>query len=166
MWNAKFIGGPANGQIRTIQKLEKRIVLNTFPWGPRDNVPPDVRVTTTAHVYVESGPDSDGTIIYSYVASPGSSEPEMIVTEEILERFRAYHAKESAWGWLHVVLDDGNVEDSSVEVCIECASEDGDQEALELGKILLQMSEAQRLKLYETDGEELPPLGNEPGVII
>lgn len=69
------------------------------------------------------------------------------ITPELLARFRAYNAKHAAWGSLHIVLDDQNVRDSDVEFCVKFAQERGDAEGEELGKILLQMSKTQRLKI-------------------
>ena len=50
-------------------------------------------------------------------------------------------------GHLHIVLDDGNVEDHFVRSCIEDAESAGDVQAAELGRLLLRMSKTQRLKL-------------------
>ena len=50
-------------------------------------------------------------------------------------------------GHLHNVLDDGNLEDSSVAFCIAEAERDGCQPCLTLGKLLLRMSKTQRRKL-------------------
>jgi hypothetical protein len=55
--------------------------------------------------------------------------------------------KNPVWGSLHVVLDDGNLGDSSIRACIECATERNDPVAIELGEILLRMSKTQRGKL-------------------
>ena len=66
---------------------------------------------------------------------------------EVVERFAAYFAANPAWGSLHVVLDDGNVADSSVQFCIEYAAERGDDEGAALGRVLLTMSKTQRSKL-------------------
>lgn len=66
---------------------------------------------------------------------------------DVAADFRAYHAANLAWGSLHIVLDDGNVEDSSVEFCIKYAQENGDMEGERLAKILLTMSPTQRRKL-------------------
>ncbi|MDX1559060.1 MAG: hypothetical protein R3193_09155 [Marinobacter sp.] len=66
---------------------------------------------------------------------------------EVVERFAAYQRKHPAWGCLHIVLDDGNIGNDSVEFCIGYAEGKGDTEAVELGQILLRMSKTQRLKL-------------------
>jgi hypothetical protein len=65
----------------------------------------------------------------------------------VLDRFVAYYRQHPAWGSLHVVLDDGNVEDGCVLACIEWAEHHGDTEGASLAKVLLEMSKTQRLKL-------------------
>jgi hypothetical protein len=61
-------------------------------------------------------------------------------------------------GCLHIVLDDGNIEDSNIHYCIECASDptfwvsqthySGHDEAGELlGRLLLLLSKTQRAKV-------------------
>jgi hypothetical protein len=77
-------------------------------------------------------------------------KPDKPTVPEVMPLVRAYYAKEEngAGGSLHIVLDDGNVEDSSVEFCIEEAEKRGDKDGVELGKILLRMSKTQRNKLY------------------
>ncbi|MCY1280715.1 hypothetical protein D9M68_19050 [compost metagenome] len=70
-----------------------------------------------------------------------------ITVPEVFERFREYYLSNPAWGSLHIVLADDNVLDHHVEWTIEYAEEEGDKEGAELGKILLQMSKSQRLKL-------------------
>lgn len=69
---------------------------------------------------------------------------------EVLPLVRAYYAKDGngAGGSLHIVLDDGNVEDSHVRFCLEFAREEGDEDGVRLAETLLQMSQTQRLKLY------------------
>jgi hypothetical protein len=68
---------------------------------------------------------------------------------EVIDRFAAYYRRpgNGAWGSLHVVLDDGNVEDQFVRFCINVALEEGDIEGAALGEILLTMSKTQRAKL-------------------
>ncbi|MGL5881286.1 MAG: hypothetical protein ACRC2V_26425 [Xenococcaceae cyanobacterium] len=50
-------------------------------------------------------------------------------------------------GSLHIVLEDNNVQDSSVYFCIEWAKKDSDIYGVLLGEVLLRMSKTQRLKL-------------------
>jgi hypothetical protein len=66
---------------------------------------------------------------------------------EVAPRFAAYYRDNPVWGSLHIVLDDGNVEDSSVDYCIQWATDSGDKEGLALALILRQMSKTQRRKL-------------------
>ena len=69
------------------------------------------------------------------------------VTPALIERFNKYHYRHCAWGSLHIVLDDFNLEDQHVKFCIQYAKEQGDTEGAELGELLLQMSETQRAKV-------------------
>lgn len=66
---------------------------------------------------------------------------------DVIDRFRSYHACHGAWGSLHVVLDDFNLEDSSVKFCIQYAEERGDTDGAELARVLLSMSKTQRGKI-------------------
>ena len=71
------------------------------------------------------------------------------ITPALIERFRAYaRVVGCAWGPLHIVMSDGNVEDDSIKFCIEAAVRDGDEEGVKLADLLLQMSWTQRQKLY------------------
>lgn len=51
---------------------------------------------------------------------------------------------------LHNVLDDGNIEDSSVVFCLEWAKEQGHPKCIELAELLVRMSKTQRNKLYRS----------------
>lgn len=66
---------------------------------------------------------------------------------DVLPRFVAYYRDHPAWGALHVVLDDGNVEDVFVRGCAEYAREQADVEGEALADILLRMSRTQRGKI-------------------
>ena len=50
-------------------------------------------------------------------------------------------------GSLHIVLDDGNVEDHFVSRCVEEAEKKGDVAGANLGRTLLKMSKTQRRKI-------------------
>jgi hypothetical protein len=65
----------------------------------------------------------------------------------VVGRFISYHAKDNAWGSLHIVLSDGNVKNSNVEFCIREAHDKGDVEGEALARILLDMSKTQRCKI-------------------
>ena len=75
--------------------------------------------------------------------------PGKLTIPDVLERFAAYYRREPVWGSLHVVLDDGNVEDRSVRFCLEYAEREGDVEGAELARLLLRLSRSQRLRLAE-----------------
>lgn len=66
---------------------------------------------------------------------------------DVLPRFRAYHERHFAWGALHIVLDDDNCDNASVEHCVKWAQESGDAEGEALARILMSMSKTQRKKL-------------------
>lgn len=68
---------------------------------------------------------------------------------EVLPLLRDYAKMQGngAGGWLHCILDDGNVEDKDVKWCIGGAKSNGDKESVKLGKLLLRMSKTQRRKL-------------------
>lgn len=70
-----------------------------------------------------------------------------ITVPEVVDRFRAYHLDNPAWGALHIVLEDHNLEDSSVQFCINCAIKEDDVEGEALARILLQLSQSQRMKI-------------------
>jgi hypothetical protein len=75
---------------------------------------------------------------------------------EVIDQFCAYHAKNLTWGSLHIVLDDGNTEDSHVAWCREYALERGDAEGAALAEILLRMSQTQRSKISRLAEKRLP----------
>jgi len=72
---------------------------------------------------------------------------------EVLPLVRAYYALpgNSTGGSLHIVLDDGNTDDSSVLFCIRRAHQLDDTDGITLAEILLKMSRTQRRKLYSLD---------------
>ena len=69
---------------------------------------------------------------------------------EVMPLVKAYYAMpgNSVGGNLHIVLSDGNIEDSHIEFCLgECILH-GDTKGSELCKLLLLMSKTQRRKIY------------------
>ena len=62
----------------------------------------------------------------------------------------AYYAKpgNAAGGSLHLVLDDGNVQDEHVEFCRDYAAREGDEDGVALAELLLEMSVAQRERVF------------------
>ena len=59
-----------------------------------------------------------------------------------------YHAKELAWGSLHIALEDGNLEDSHIDFCINYAIETNDKDGLMLASVLRRLSLEDREILY------------------
>lgn len=59
-----------------------------------------------------------------------------------------YYQNHAAGGWLHVVLDDGNLEDRFIEHAKEGASRELDIAAFNIAQDLLKLSRTQRKKLY------------------
>ncbi len=68
---------------------------------------------------------------------------------EVLPIMRAYRDKpgNGVGGKLHIVLDDGNVNDDSVKFCRQEAEKIGDSDGVALADLLLRMSKTQRRKL-------------------
>lgn len=68
---------------------------------------------------------------------------------EVAPLVHAYYDKpgNSAGGNLHVVLDDGNFEDSFIEHSLDRATKIGDSDAVKIAELMLQMSMTQRRKL-------------------
>lgn len=73
-----------------------------------------------------------------------------LTVDKVISIAREFYAKpgNQCGGNLHIVLDDGNVKDSHVLLCIEDAEKEGDSDAVELGKMLLCMTKTQRLKVH------------------
>lgn len=69
------------------------------------------------------------------------------LTPDVVARFAAYYRREPVWGSLHVVLDEGNIGDGSVERAREWAVERGDSEGEALAGLLMLMSPSQRGRL-------------------
>lgn len=71
----------------------------------------------------------------------------VIVDQPLLERFHTYHETHITWGSLHIVLDDGNVENKYVDFVMHWAETHDDTEGLELAKLLRDMTMTQRRKV-------------------
>ena len=74
----------------------------------------------------------------------------------------ALYMRHPAGCCLHIVLDDGNVDTSSVEFCVNYATKEGHPDCLYLANLLLQMSRTQRLKLANSDRPDPYALVAEP----
>ena len=66
---------------------------------------------------------------------------------EVMPLVREYYEDNYAGGSLHIVLDDGNIRDSDLEFCLKEAELAGDERAIKIAKLMLQMSKTQRKKL-------------------
>lgn len=75
-----------------------------------------------------------------------SKKPNIPTVQQLVNAYYRLPGNESG-GSLHIVLEDNNVQDSSVQFCIEWAKKDGDIYGTLLGEVLLRMSKTQRLKL-------------------
>ena len=64
---------------------------------------------------------------------------------EVSPLVRAYYDLGNITGGsLHIVLDDGNVEDHHVQFCVQYAIDHGDRPGEVLGRVLMLMSKTQR----------------------
>ncbi len=62
--------------------------------------------------------------------------------------FQEYFNLNPAWGSIHIILADGNLEDEHIDWCIDYAIKLGDTAAVDLCSILYTFSYSQRMKLY------------------
>jgi hypothetical protein len=69
---------------------------------------------------------------------------------------RAFYARpgNGCGGHLHIVLDDGNLEDDHIDFCIAQAVEAKDAEAEALGRVLRAMTPRQRQRVYDGSGPD------------
>lgn len=75
----------------------------------------------------------------------------MTKIEQIIEAAREYYSVpgNEVGGNLHIVLDDGNINNRHIEWCINEASKQGDEKGVALGKMLLDCSITQRKKVIK-----------------
>jgi hypothetical protein len=71
------------------------------------------------------------------------------IISDILPLVKEYRDKDGngVGGNLHIVLDDGNINDSDIKFCLERAIETNDVDGIKLAEILLNMSKTQRSKI-------------------
>ena len=67
---------------------------------------------------------------------------------EVLPLVREYYLKHPVGGNLHIVIDDGNVDDKYVKFCLEQATSQNDSGGIAIACLLLMMSKTQRRKIY------------------
>ncbi len=82
-------------------------------------------------------------------AVEGTGEAEVKSWREAVRPAWEYYKENAAGGSLHIVLDDGNLEDYSVDFCIKYAEEHADPAGVELARRIRTMSVTQRAKLYK-----------------
>lgn len=75
-------------------------------------------------------------------------EPWEASIDDILLISKWYYEWHGAGGWLHIVLDDCNLEDSSVDYCINRADSEGDIVCWMLALLIRTMTEPNRQVLY------------------
>lgn len=74
-----------------------------------------------------------------------------LTVPNVLPLVMQYKAKpgNDVGGSLHIVLDDGNIEDHHIIYCFEYALENNDLDGAKLAWLLLCMSKTQRWKIYQ-----------------
>lgn len=78
--------------------------------------------------------------------------------EQIIELCKAYYKQNTTGGNLHIILDDGNVEQDNLDFCKKEAEKNGDTAGLEILKELQHMTELERLCLTEHRYDEYSQL--------
>jgi hypothetical protein len=80
-----------------------------------------------------------------------------VTVPEVLPLVQAFyaHPDNGTGGCLHIVLDDGNVDHSSVQFCVDQAKKDGDRMGELLGRVIQKLSKTQRNRLYADGGKYL-----------
>lgn len=71
-----------------------------------------------------------------------------LTVPEVMPLVLEYCSRNLTGGSLHIVLDDGNIDDDDILFCREYAVEQDDESGVELADLLLQMSKTQRKKIY------------------
>jgi hypothetical protein len=81
-----------------------------------------------------------------------SNEQRKPTVPDVLPLARAYYeiAGNEVGGHLHIVLEDYNIDDGSVQFCLDEARAHRDEAGVELASLLLRMSKTQRLKIART----------------
>jgi len=73
--------------------------------------------------------------------------------EEVLPLVKELYERNGAGGCLHIVLDDGNLDDHNVEFCIRWAEDQSCPRCVTLGNLLYKMEYSGRSKLYKRYSE-------------
>lgn len=73
-----------------------------------------------------------------------------MTVDEMIPVVRDYYLPDNpTGGCLHVVLDDGNLEDADIYGCIAFAEQEGDATAVSLARMLLELTADEREELYD-----------------
>src|SRR6185369_16413008 len=70
---------------------------------------------------------------------------------EVLPLVQSIYSRHSGGCCLHIVTDDGNVEDDHVAFCLKYAKEQGHPDCVTAAELLLRMTKTQRRKIYRSD---------------
>ena len=72
---------------------------------------------------------------------------------QVVPLIEAYYKKSgnSAGGYLHIFLDDGNIRDQDIQFCLNLARSKSDFDGIAIAEILMLMSKTQRSKLAGMD---------------
>ena len=70
---------------------------------------------------------------------------------EVIPLVQDIYARNGVGCCLHIVVDDGNVQDSHVRFCLEQAVEQGHEDCEKAASLLLLMSKTQRTKIYKSN---------------
>ncbi len=69
---------------------------------------------------------------------------------EVLPLLREIYTRHCAGCCLHIVTDDGNVEQDHIDYCVGYARERGHEDCLRAATMLAQMTITQRMKVYKS----------------
>lgn len=71
---------------------------------------------------------------------------------ELIMKAKNYYFQEgnSVGGNLHIILNDGNIENSDIQYCLKLCKEKNDLLGIELSELLLKASKTQRKKLINS----------------
>lgn len=67
---------------------------------------------------------------------------------DVLPLVRAVYARHAAGCCLHILTDDGNVDDAHADFCLAAARERGHADCLSAALMLVAMTKTQRAKVY------------------
>jgi hypothetical protein len=103
------------------------------------NVPVTPYGCSTCHSFV----GDDGAIVR------GEHATLVLLVNGAWDYYHDASGNNAAGGWLHVVLDDGNLEDNNIRFCMRAAQEHSDAAGVALAIAILGASEEERSALWE-----------------